>query len=147
MLVAAKVRDTIPCSQCLRPRCIYSMAKISKKSVQSSIKRRVEENSYCCGEALFPEGHELRKSVVVRQELDCAINMESCYYSAATVTLPAVCCYCGSSSGSPIYQGEGVADLKRKFSKVRPICTLCFTQGKEPVTWGATNFFSKKKKI
>ena len=73
------------------------------------------------------------------------MNIEATYYSAG-IALPVVCCYCGSVSGSPLYDGEEIKSLKKQFSKVRPICNFCFKEGKTPVTWGATNFTAKKEK-
>ena len=145
VLVSSKVGQVISCSQCSKPRCIYTNAKITNETQRVQIKRKVEENSYSCGEPLFPDGHSMRKIIIVRQELNCATNMEASYYSASIV-LPLVCCYCGSVSGSPLYNGKEIDELKKKFSKVRPICSFCFKEGKQPVTWGATNFAAKKKK-
>ena len=51
ILVAGKVRDTISCSKCNKPRCTY----------------RKENNFYTCGTVLFDENTSNYTNNVVRQ--------------------------------------------------------------------------------
>ena len=67
LMVSSKVRDVITCSQCSKPRCIYTMAKITDEKQKIELKRKKEEKSYSYGEPLFHEDHSMRKVMVVRQ--------------------------------------------------------------------------------
>ena len=46
---------------------------------------------------------------------------------------------------SPLCNNAKIKQLKKDYTKVRPICTSCVADGKELVTWGACNNLAKKK--
>ena len=59
----AKVRASIDCTNCLKPRLIYVQhaLKPTPKVVIDSIQRVKDDNSFECGQTLFEEGHVLLK--------------------------------------------------------------------------------------
>ena len=85
LLVAAKVRATIICSLCSKPRCVYCNSKFTKTQ-SLKLKRRQEENTYNCGESLFAPDDNYYQSIVTRQQLNCSSPMETTYYGSVTVT-------------------------------------------------------------
>lgn len=106
------------------------------------IKRVQDDGIYVCGLPLFPDGHKYHSTIIVRMSLS---DMESTYYASKSVTFPDVCFYCGERSGACLSTCDKKKELKTQFAKVRPICTCCIAEGKEPVTWGPQNVTKKKK--
>lgn len=68
--------------------------------------------------------------------------METTYYGSVTVTFKLICFQCGETSGSEVLNNDFTRDVKRKYTKVRPICRTCRNTGKDPSTWGVTNLKS-----
>ena len=127
MLVAGKVRGTIKCGECLKPRCIYSNAKLTRQEELELVTVK-ESNVYTCGASLFP-----REScgIVVREALVCTSLIESQYYSATLVHFPPVCYYCGLGEES-LVDSEEIQELKQMYAIVLPICFVCLSDGKKP---------------
>ena len=87
-----------------------------------------------------------KKTIVVCLSPSCGSVMEATYYALKTIVLPDVFYYCGGRSRSPLCNNAKIKQLKNEYTKVRPICTSCVADGKEPVTWGACSNLAKKKK-
>ncbi|XP_070546755.1 uncharacterized protein [Ptychodera flava] len=140
LLIAVKVRAVIRCSECLRNRCVYAPSKLSTSQMAAFI-RVQEDNSYICGQPLFPCNHEFHSDVVVRQAVACTSPMETTYYSATTVSFEACCFYCGVQDS--LLNDDYITSLRSQYSVVRPLCKMCRDSGKEAKTWGQ----SKMKKL
>ena len=145
-LVAIKVRGTIKCIDCEKPRCIYSATSLST-SESAAIQVLRDEDMYVCGARLFPESHSLYEKVIVRTTLSCEMLVETTYFGATTVKLKDVCNHCGGSSGAPLVDDDAFMELKKQYARVRSYCTMCKRMGKEPTTWGAMTASAKKKKL
>ena len=89
----AKVRSVIVCGECHKPRCVYSVSKLSKEQtgLVESIK---ESNLYTCGAPLFPPSSSFENSIAVR-EASSAPHISKQYYSAVLVHCEPVCYFCG----------------------------------------------------
>ena len=77
-MVSAKVGGVIVCSECYKPRCIYSKAKLSK-SESTLVSQLKNSRLYVCGSSLFATGSMLADSVVVKEALTCNSAMEQQY--------------------------------------------------------------------
>ena len=139
MLVAGKVRGTIKCGECLKPRCIYSNAKLTRREELELVTVK-ESNVYTCGASLFP-----REScgIVVREALVCTSPTESQNYSATLVHFPPVCYYCGLGEESLVDSEE--IQLKQMYAIVHPICFVCLSDGKKPFCRKPPNVAKKQK--
>ena len=140
ILVAQKVRAVIPCSSCLKPRCIYSNSKLTV-GVKQELLDIIENGDYFCGGSFVPDEDPHRKKFIVRRQVACHMPMEVAYYSAKTVKLTPVCFHCGGVSGAQLSNDADIQALQKQHTLVRPICCFCKDGGKEPATWG-TKFVS-----
>lgn len=104
-----------------------------------------DEGTYTCGVALFPEGHVLRHSVVVKEAMKCSSHVEISYYSAPRVSFEPCCIHCGLYE--ELADDEEVKETRKKFHMVRPICTSCKNSGKNLITRGPKNFSAKRPKL
>ena len=124
ILVSAKVRGAIVCSECYKPQCIYSKAKLSQ-SESTLVSQLKDSRLYVCGSSLFATGSTLADSVVVKEALTCNSPMEQQYYSAVLVNFEPVCYYCGLGGDGALVQDE-VTELKKSYAFVAPICSFVF---------------------
>ena len=143
LLVFQRVHSAIKCTNCLWPKCIYAASKLDHNAF-TRLRRVQDEGSYVCGLGLFQDG-PYKKTVVVRLSLSCESVMETTYYASKTVVLPDVFYYCDGTSPSPLYNNAKIKQLKIEYTKVRPICTSCIADVKEPITWEACSNLAKKK--
>ena len=144
LLVAARVRDVIPCCECSKPRCIFAATKPSFGE-QTEVQRVKDEGMYSCGVSLFPDIHPLRHSIVVREALKCSSLVETAYYSSPRVCFEACCIYCGTSDN--LVDDDEVKEVRKCYHTVRPICAQCKCRGRSLVTRGPKNFTSKKPRL
>ena len=144
LLAGPRVRSFIRCSECEKPHCIYSAAKLGQKDWQV-VKAVKEEGVYTCGSPLFPDSSCYSTTIVVREGLSCVSLMETTYYATnKTVHFPLnVCFHCGSIGD--MANDDEIQELHRKYSVVRPICTDCKACGKEVVVRAAKNLNKKRK--
>ena len=70
LLKNTKVRQLIFCEECLKPRCIYAVSRLSKEE-EIIIERVRETKTYTCGSVLFPPDSPLRDTIIVRQNWLC----------------------------------------------------------------------------
>ena len=68
--------------------------------------------------------------------------MEATYYALKSIVVPDVFYYCVRRYRSRLCNNAKIKQLKNEYTKVRPICTRCVADGKEPVTWGACSNLS-----
>ena len=127
LLKNTKVRKVIFCGECLKPRCIYSAARLGRAE-ETVVEGIMESKVYTCGSTLFPPDSPLHDTVVVRQNCSCADPVEAACYSSTLIKFPPVCFYCGL--GVECLVSEGVAELQRQYGVVRPLCFLCQSEGK-----------------
>ena len=128
LFYSSKVRGTLHCQECFKPRCVYSARKLGRDE-RVLIERVDEEKTYSCGSALF---HSiLVDTVVVRQNIGCTNPIETEYYSATFVSFPPVCYYCGAAEES-LVEDDNTRQLKQEYAIVRPLCFLCKSEGKTP---------------
>ena len=139
-----KVRGTITCTDCQKPRCVYS-AKLLTIAQSNAIQCIREAEMYSCGASLFGEAHPLCEVVVVRTTLMCELPVEATCYGATTTNLPDVCNHCGGASGAPFVNDDSFKQLEEQYTRVRSYCLMCKPLGKESTTWGAMTATARKK--
>ena len=137
---AAKVRSTVKCLACDKPRCVYSEKMSTYKENKSIVTLAAEVNFYVCGSPLIPDSHPLAKDVYVRTSLSCDSPIERAYYSSSkTMKFPAICAHCGNKDCA-IPQ-----HLSEKFKVVLPICDLCTSKKLAPITYTPIRAGTKRK--
>ena len=119
---AQQARYVISCTECEKPRLIYSKFRLSERqSVQ--MLTLLSEYDYVCGAPVtVPEGN-LHGKIFTRLNIDCSRPLETCFYSSDLDQRKDVCYYCGQS-GAEIDEG-----LKEKFKSVSPVCGECRGRG------------------
>ena len=68
ILVCGKVRCTVTCGECHKPRCVYSMSKLIAQET-SHVAVVKNSNLYTCGASLFPPGSNYEATIVVREAI------------------------------------------------------------------------------
>ena len=68
LLVAAKVRSTIICLECNKPRCIYSAGTLTIEE-KVVLRQVIESRAYSCGCQLFPQGSPFHDTIICRYAL------------------------------------------------------------------------------
>ena len=127
LLINGKVRRTITCRECFKPRCIYASQKLNKHETALLVELD-DSRLYTCGSHLFPPSSSHYESIVVRASLSCTDPVEVQYYSATLVNFVQVCYYCGLDEG--LVEDDAIKELRKQFATVRPICFLCRSGGK-----------------
>ncbi|KAK3092298.1 hypothetical protein FSP39_000976 [Pinctada imbricata] len=132
-----KARDVVKCMDCLKPRLVFCNSKLSPS--QEEILNQMTLD-YICGDGT-PEDSGL----FMRRCITCSSDIEVSYYSAGLRTyLPPICIYCGSDDKLLDDNDPYIQDLHEKYSVVRPLCTICHSNGKDGKTWGC-KFFKKPR--
>lgn len=68
ILIAQNVRSTVTCTECGKPRCVYSKLKLTPRDVRA-LKHTIEKYDYTCGAILAPEGINICYSCsLIRQQ-------------------------------------------------------------------------------
>lgn len=122
------VCETLQCSECLKPRVLYSQRKLKMQEVQY-LKNQLAGMMYSCGTILSelfgqnisPEQTNIVSRVFVRANLACTDPVETAYYSSGV--FDDVCINCGDPND--IVQGEEAADIL-------PTCQSCFNDQRKP---------------
>ena len=138
---AGRVRASLTCGECFKPRCVFAEAPLSQKEKDMLYEL---ETSYTCGSILFPPNSPYYSSIITRVNLSCHGCVEAQYYSACLVKFKPVCSHC-SCPEETLAEDDLVCTLKQSKQVVGPICFICRSEGKEPHTWGATS--NKKRRI
>ena len=125
VLVSAKVRGTIICSECYKPRCIYSKARLSQS--ESTILLQIKDSRCCiCGSAIFASGSALADTVIFKEQFSNG-------KSAVLVKFEPVCYYCCLGGEGSLVEDEEISTLRKSYAFVAPICFLCRSDGKRPL--------------
>ena len=129
-LVRGKVRATIACGECSKPRCIYSPSKLSPNQLKE-IEDIKASKLYTCGSALLPPDSAYANNIIVREAIVCSSYLEPQYYSSTLVHFPPICYYCGLGEDSLVNDDE-LKELKEMYAVVYPICFICQSNDKWP---------------
>ena len=130
-----RVRAAINCGECFKPRCVYAEATLSQKEKYTLCEL---ESNYTCESSLFSPISLYHSSIVTRANLTCHDCVDAQYYSSPLIKFKPVCSHCGGPEET-IIEDEIVCTLKDRKQVVRPICFLCWSEGKELHTWGASS--------
>ena len=117
------------CTECAKPRCLFSAKKLSAEQA-TQLAVALEELQYVCGGPLLEEDHPLVSVVGARVHITCGTPMSSHYY-ASKRAFPPVCYACGSKEPCPI-----AADMLQQHQSVHPVCTACLEKGVKHRTRG-----------
>ena len=143
VLMAQKFRDAIKCTNSLKPRYKYAYSKFNYDQV-AAIHCVKDAVVYICWAVLLNEKSLFHSSIVARRLPSCTFSpMEATYYSIKPSRLPEVCYHCGSEN--QLANNNAIKDLKSLFTKVWPICCICFSARKKPTKWGPNNNPKRKK--
>lgn len=119
------LRDFIRCTECRRPRCVYSSKKLTRDD-QECWKSYKGVMPYRCGANLFPT------QLLTVEPTDCSKEVHYHYFSHER-KFPAVCYKCGveisSSSSSTQMPEEEQSDMI-----IHDVCQSCKNCGIEPRT-------------
>lgn len=119
---AQQARYVVNCTECEKPRLIYSKIKLSDRlSVQ--LITLLSEHDYVCGSPVTVPESNLHGKIFTRLNIDCSSPVETSYYSSDLDQQKDVCYYCGQSGA------ETDAALKEKFKSVYPVCGHCRGKG------------------
>ena len=79
---AQNARAVITCVECEKPRVIYGKTKLNARQ-ELLIAKTLSTYEYSCGDHLFPatEKSKTAESVIIRPNLQCAMQIEVSYYS------------------------------------------------------------------
>ena len=144
LFVNSKVRRIIVCQECFKPRCIFSLRKLTTDEI-AHIERIDDSRLYNCGSPLFPPSSSYYDTIVVRVGLSCADPVEVQYYSATLISFPQVCYYCGISQEA-LLENDQIRELRKQYAVVRPICFICYSSGKRPATRQCNNMAKNPKR-
>ena len=125
---AQNARAVINCVECEQPRVIYAKSKLDNRQ-RLLLAKNISIFEYSCGSFLFPptENGKLANSMIIRPNLQCAMEIEVPYYSS-DVGRKDVCSHCGRTDAAVIM------DLKKQYKTVLPIGKPCQNSGKKPFT-------------
>lgn len=138
-LTAETVCDAVVCTECLKPRCIYGIRKLTPAEFQQ-VACAKEDTLYVCGSPLFVDTSELTKICCVEPNVNCNSNMSNHYYS--TRKKFQVCCYSCGSFGDLVPIPD---ETRRRFQSIHPVCTECKESGKSERTRGPRMAGQKRK--
>ena len=124
---SSKVRTTVHCQECFKPRCVYSAKKLAwNESVL--LKSITEEKMYTCGSAIFTPGSQLVDTVVVRQNIGCINPVEAQYLWSLSHLFVIIAVL----KKSRFVEDDTIQQLQTEYAVVRPLCFLCKNDGKVP---------------
>ena len=123
------VRDYVLCTECQRPRCLFSAKKLSLEQA-AQVATAQEETDYVCGRPLFSSQHPLVHIVGTRADIDCSTHVTSQYYSCKRGFSP-VCYSCGGKNPCPVPE-----DILCQHQTVHPVCAACQSKGVQLRTRG-----------
>jgi hypothetical protein len=127
-----KVRATITCHSCSKPRVLYSEKSLTRAQLVALEAYKAETLFSCDGGALFEEGHPLLGVVFAQMGVGCDTFVETQYYSSKK--FDDVCVRCGSGADL----AEAPETALAKYTSVRPLCQSCLEAG---TTWDSEGVF------
>ena len=126
LTTAQHARTAVSCTECRKPRVIYSKFALTDRQNMSLVKLLSEEYEYTCGAPVTPPRHILHGVTMSRDNLTCASPVEIPYYSS-DMGRKDICCHCG------VEESEVDNDMKKKFRTILPVWADCLKAGKVPV--------------
>ena len=136
---AQTARATVTCTECQKPRVVYSNKKLSSRQ-EVLLAVTLSEYEYSCGSELFPPNEaSILQSLTIKSHLSCNQPIEVAYYGS-DVGRKDLCAYCASANA------HKDAALTKKFKTVLPICEACIADGKDVVTQRPYGKSAKSKK-
>ena len=150
MFKGERVRDVVECSNCSKPRCIYSSYSLSSKqhyNLSKDVQKKklaelelFKDSDYICGDKCPVE------PFVTKQSIKCGQFVESMYYGFAKSKgkgkVIAICCFC--SNDEDLVEKEEVMLKLGTTKSPLPICQDCFGRNiSPPVVNAVTNFATK----
>ena len=121
-VTAANVRDTVVCSVCDKPRCLFAVKKLTQADA-AAITQMKEDVNCVCGGTVIPSDDPLSKKVGTRLDIACTSEVSS-HYFASKRGLPPVCYKCGCVNPLPIS-----AETAARYQSVHPLCQECKNKG------------------
>eukprot|EP00956_Cyclotella_meneghiniana_P041453 scaffold227870_cov37-Cyclotella_meneghiniana.AAC.2 len=148
-----KVRSTVICFHCNKPRCIFSRELDDEYYAAAKVLKRTMESisGYSCGDLIFDDNDPISDVLAQRQNLTCESKVETAYYNvdgrSSFVTVP-VCIHCGERGSSDflLQQSELEARNKTGGKQCYPICIECLEDGRNPVPRSNNANKSQKRK-
>ena len=150
----SKVRATVICDGCGRPRIIFAKLKPSQAQLKK-LDAYLESVSYKCGDALFTEGVEgsdrkLAEIFYMAEYLTCRDDMQRAYFNYGGLggreEFEHVCARCGNGpEESPLIDKATLAAAATAGKMALPLCSECFeawkggNTKKSPVLVGRSN--------
>ena len=153
----ARLSGLLRCSDCQKPRGIYSLQAIAKMRppgdhtpqeaqdcmgiAEQALEDATNSAIFVCGMQPVFEGSPCCDIFQCDPKLTCAAPVESDFYSRQTNPLMAagdfsrdlnMCAICAGTSHDPL-GGEVDPDLKTIYSTVLPICNICKSRGAKTV--------------
>lgn len=139
-LAGETVTDAVVCGECLKPRCVYSIRRLTQEEFQSLAQLK-EDVLYVCGGTLFPETSDLSQLCCVEPNINCNSTISVHYFSCRKKF--DLCCYsCGSFGDLVPIEDE----RRRKFQTIHPVCSDCKENGITERTRGPRFTGQKRKK-
>lgn len=76
-----RVRDFVVCSECEKPRLLFSENTLIQEQCDE-VERIKDEIDFSCGAYFFPEEHPMFKKIIVKPGLACRQQISLLYYSS-----------------------------------------------------------------
>lgn len=114
-----KVRATICCFRCHRPRCLYSSKPLSSKE-QTLLDYSIEQRVFTCGSSVVSPTNILVDRVFWKTCLTCNDAVETSFYSSC-LCLENVCHHCGETEEHVSVGTEH----SNSFRLILPVCKQC----------------------
>ncbi|XP_014676567.1 PREDICTED: uncharacterized protein LOC106816458 [Priapulus caudatus] len=127
LYTAQNARATVYCTECRKPRVIYSKQRLSQRH-KLTLTLVMSEYDYTCGAPLLPPTCSISKTVMCRTGISCGCPVENPYYTSAIGRLD-ICAFCAAE------EAEVNAEMKKKFKTVLPLCADCCEEGRKAIVY------------
>lgn len=155
---ATAVRALVTCSNCGKPRCLFSKKELSRE--ETSLLEKAKEEDYVCGSFLInqdpDQNHPLCGVIHQRIALNCENAVEKEYYNPKPTNNgksgqrlsfrpPNICHLCASKEDL-LSEDDVVKEVNSKGKKCLMTCRYCIDdEGTKLVLYGKTNQMQKRK--
>ena len=134
-LCGQTARDFMECTDCKKPRMIYSKTKFDVKTrdyrAYTKYKNSIK-HMYLCGcvflaDNISQDDPMRKKGIYMRLTLNCQVAVESSYYTTKNLKVNKfICCYCLTQVSA-----DRIKAAKEVYRSVIPICLPCEQLGKK----------------
>lgn len=154
---ATSVRDVVICSNCGKPRCLFTKKEPTKE--EKSFLEKAKEEDFVCGNLLIDpnsnRNHALNGVIYQRIALNCESPVEKEYYNPKPTNggmsgqrkyfrAKDICHLCTSEEN--VLSGDDVAEeVDSKGRKCLMTCRHCLDKGMKPVVYGKANQGMKRR--